>query len=127
MLDHVLDNIISRLMAGAGLIMAAAIAAVTSAMALYAFCAPHMGPAWAYVVVAGVAGLVVAVWSLVQRQTRERNRQPPLDERIVEALRAHPTAAFLAGMAAGALVKGRPGEAKALWKARSAKKGEHRG
>lgn len=121
MLDHVLDSIISRLMAGAGLIMAAAIAAVTSAMALYAFCAPHMGPAWAYVVVAGVAALVVAVWSLVQRNHREKHRQPPIDERIVEILRSHPTAAFVAGMAAGALVKGKPDEARALWRARPAK------
>lgn len=124
MLDDFLDNIISRLMAGAGLIMAAAIAAVTSAMALYAFCAPHTGPAWAYVVVAGVSAVILGVWSLIQRQGRERRRQPPLDERILDALRAHPTAAFVAGLAAGALVKGRPGEALALWKTRSSAKGQ---
>lgn len=122
MLDHVLDQIISRLMAGAGLVMAAAIAAVTAAMAVYAFCAPVVGPAWAYVIVAAAAGLVVGIWSLIQRRDREKHRQPPMDERIVEYLRAHPTAAFVAGMAAGALVRGKPGEAKAVWRARPTKR-----
>lgn len=116
MLDHLLNSIISRLMAGVGLVMASAIAAVTSAMALYALCAPHVGPAWAHVVVAGVAAVIVAAWSLLQRH--QRLCQPPLEARIVEALRAHPTAAFTAGLAAGALVKGRSGEARTQWRAR---------
>lgn len=123
MLDHVLDRFISRLMAGAGLIMAAAIAAVASAMALYAFCAPITGPAWAYVVVAGVSALILATWALLQRSHRQKHREAPLEVRVVDLLKAHPTASFVAGMAAGALVKGKPGQALTLWRERPAKKG----
>jgi|GEM_PF-977508 len=123
MLDHVLDRFISRLMAGAGLIMAAAIAAVASAMALYAFCAPITGPAWAYVVVAGVSALILATWALLQRSHRQKHREAPLEVRVVDLLKAHPTAAFVAGMAAGALVKGKPGQALTLWRERPAKNG----
>jgi len=45
-------------------------------------------------------------------------RQPPLDQRVLDALHAHPTAAFLAGLAAASLLKGKPSQAAALWKAR---------
>lgn len=118
MLDSLIDSLVARLMAGAGLIMAAAIAAVTAAMAIYAFAAPAVGPAWAYVIVSALAALVVTAWSLVQRHHRKSRRQPPLEARVVEALQAHPTGAFLAGLATGALVKGKPGQARAIWAAR---------
>lgn len=118
MFDNLIDSLVARLMAAAGLIVAAAISAVTAAMAVYAFLAPHLGAAWSYVILSGLAGLVVTIWSLAQRQHKRAHRQPPIETRILETLQAHPTAGFLAGLAAGALVKGKPGEAKALWASR---------
>jgi O-antigen/teichoic acid export membrane protein len=118
MFDDFLDGLISRLMAGAGLVMASAIAAVAAAMAIFAFLSQWVGGAWAYVIVSAVAAAVVAVWSLAQRGEREKRRKPPIDQRILDVLHAHPTAAFMAGLAAGSLVKGKPAEAAAAWKAR---------
>jgi membrane protein implicated in regulation of membrane protease activity len=111
MLDDFIDTLISKLMAGAGLIMAAAIAAVTGAMAIYAFLAPHLGAAWAYVVVAASATVTVAIWSLVQRQGRAKRKRPPLEQRIVDLIQAHPSGSFVAGLAAGVLFKGKPWQA----------------
>jgi len=118
MFDDFVDRLISRLMAGAGLVMAAAIAAVAGAMAIFAFLTQWVGAAWAYVIVAAIAAGVVAVWSLLQKSHRHRTRQPPLDQRVLDALHAHPTAAFLGGLAAASLLKGKPSQAAALWKAR---------
>jgi len=118
MFDDFIDRLTSRLMGAAGLVMAAAIAAVAGAMAIFAFLSAWVGAAWAYVIVAGVAAAVVAVWSLLQQSHRARTRKPPVDQRILEALYAHPSAAFLAGVAAATLLKGKPGEAAAVWKAR---------
>ncbi|WP_454718830.1 hypothetical protein [Caulobacter segnis] len=98
---HLLDRFVSRLMAGAGLIMAAAITAVAAAMAFYALCAPHLGPAWSYAALAGVAAVIAAAWAPLQSGRREKHRQGPLAEKVVEALRAHPMAAFAAGLAIG--------------------------
>jgi len=111
MLDDFIDKLISRLMAGAGLVVAAAIGAVTGAMAIYAFLAPHVGTAWAYVVVAALAGATVAIWSLLQKQHRAKTKAPPLEARIVDLIQAHPSGAFVAGLAAGVLVKGKPWQA----------------
>jgi len=121
MLDDFIDRLISRLMAGAGLIMAAAIAAVAGAMAIFAFLSQWVGAAWAYVIVAAVAAVVVAVWALLQQREKERTRQPPLDQRVVALIQAHPTASFMAGMAAATLLKGKPSVAAALWEARKGK------
>jgi low affinity Fe/Cu permease len=121
MLDDFIDRLISRLMAGAGLIMAAAIAAVAAAMAVFAFLSQWVGAAWAYAIVAAVAAVVVAVWALLQERHKARTRKPPLDQRILEALHAHPTAAFMAGMAAATLLKGKPSLAASLWAARKGK------
>jgi hypothetical protein len=121
MLDDFIDKLISRLMAGAGLIMAAAIAAVAGAMAVFAFLSRWVGPAWAYAIVAATAAVVVAVWSLLQKQEKERTRQPPLDQRVLGLMQAHPTASFLAGMAAATLLKGKPSLAASLWEARKGK------
>lgn len=123
MFDEFIDNLISRLVAGAGLIMAAAIAAVAAAMAIFAFLSQWIGSAWAYVVVATVAALTVTVWSLLQRRYRALRRPRPLDERVLEAMRAHPTASFMAGLAAATLLKGKPSEAAALWNARKNRPG----
>jgi membrane protein implicated in regulation of membrane protease activity len=117
MLDDFIDTLISKLMAGAGLIMAAGIAGVTGAMAIYAFLAPHLGPAWAYVVVAALAGVTVTVWSLLQKQHRAKHKRPPLEQRIVDLVQAHPSGAFVAGLAAGVLVKGKPWQALDVLKA----------
>ena len=121
MLDDFIDKLISRLMAGAGLIMAAAIAAVAGAMAVFAFLSRWVGPAWAYAIVAATAAVVVAVWALLQKQEKERTRQPPLDQRVLGLMQAHPTASFLAGMAAATLLKGKPSLAASLWEARKGK------
>ena len=121
MLDDFIDRLISRLMAGAGLIMAAAIAAVAGAMAVFAFLSDWVGPAWAYTIVAGVAALVVTVWALAQKRHQERTRQPPLDQRVLGMMQAHPTASFMAGMAAATLLKGKPSLAASLWEARKGK------
>ena len=121
MLDDFIDRLISRLMAGAGLIMAAAIAAVAGAMAVFAFLSQWVGSAWAYAIVAVVAALVVTVWSLLQKEHIARTRQPPLDERVLSMMQAHPTASFLAGMAAATLFKGKPSAAAAIWEARKGK------
>lgn len=121
MLDDFIDGLISRLMAGAGLVMAAAIAAVAAAMAVFAFLSQWVGAAWAYVIVSAVAAVVVATWSLLQRGHRKKHRKAPIDQRILDHLYAHPTAAFMAGLAAGKLAKGRPGEAVAAWRARNEK------
>jgi hypothetical protein len=121
MLDDFIDKLISRLMAGAGLIMAAAIAAVAGAMAVFAFLSQWVGAAWAYAIVAAVAAVVVAVWALLQKQHRERVRPPPLDQRVMTMMQAHPTASFLAGMAAATLLKGKPSLAASLWEARKGK------
>jgi hypothetical protein len=121
MLDDFIDKLISRLMAGAGLIMAAAIAAVAGAMAVFAFLSRWVGPAWAYAIVAATAAVVVAVWSLLQKLETERTRQPPLDQRVLGLMQAHPTASFLAGMAAATLLKGKPSLAASLWEARKGK------
>ena len=121
MLDDFIDRLISRLMAGAGLIMAAAIAAVAGAMAIFAFLSQWVGAAWAYVIVAAVAAVVVAVWALLQQREKERTRQPPLDQRVVALIQAHPTASFMAGMAAATLLKGKPSVAAARWEARKGK------
>jgi O-antigen/teichoic acid export membrane protein len=121
MLDDFIDKLISRLMAGAGLIMAAAIAAVAGAMAVFAFLSQWVGAAWAYVIVATVAAVVVAVWALLQKQHRDRVRQPPLDQRVMTMMQAHPTASFLAGMAAATLLKGKPSLAASIWEARKGK------
>ncbi|WP_454762140.1 hypothetical protein [Caulobacter segnis] len=72
---HLLDRFVSRLMAGAGLIMAAAITAVAAAMAFYALCAPHLGPAWSYAALAGVAAVIAAAWAPLQSGRREKHRQ----------------------------------------------------
>lgn len=116
MLDDFIDTLIAKLMAGAGLVLAAGIAGVTGAMALYAFLAPHVGPAWAYVVVAALAGVTVAVWSLLQKQHRAKTKRPPLEQRIVDLIQAHPSGSFVAGLAAGVLFKGKPWEALAVLK-----------
>lgn len=121
MLDDFIDKLISRLMAGAGLIMAAAIAAVAGAMAVFAFLSRWVGPAWAYAIVAATAAVVVAVWAVLQKQEKERTRQPPLDQRVLGLMQAHPTASFLAGMAAATLLKGKPSLAASLWEARKGK------
>lgn len=121
MLDDFIDDMISRLMTGAGLIMAAAIAAVTGAMAIFAFLAPHLGRAWAYVAVTALAGVTVAVWSLAHKQHRSRHRRPSFEQRIVDLIQAHPSGAFVAGLAAGVAVKGKPREALAILKARPGK------
>lgn len=111
MLDDFIDTLIAKLMTGAGLIMAAAIAAVTGAMAIYAFLAPHLGPAWSYVAVTAMAAATVAIWSLMQKQDRDRKKRAPLEQRIVDLIQAHPSGAFVAGLAAGVLIKGKPGQA----------------
>jgi hypothetical protein len=121
MLDDFIDKLISRLMAGAGLIMAAAIAAVAGAMAVFAFLSQWVGAAWAYAIVAAVAAVVVAVWALMQQKEKERTRQPPLDQRVMGMMQAHPTASFLAGMAAATLLKGKPSLAASIWEARKGK------
>ncbi|EJL34148.1 hypothetical protein PMI01_01797 [Caulobacter sp. AP07] len=121
MLDDFIDKLISRLMAGAGLIMAAAIAAVAGAMAVFAFLSQWVGAAWAYAIVATVAAVVVAVWALLQKQHRDRVRPPPLEQRVMTMMQAHPTASFLAGMAAATLLKGKPSLAASLWEARKGK------
>ncbi|MGR4864814.1 hypothetical protein [Caulobacter sp. LARHSG274] len=121
MLDDFIDRLISRLMAGAGLIMAAAIAAVAAAMAVFAFLSQWVGAAWAYAIVAMVAAVVVAVWALLQQQEKARKRPPPLEQRVVDLMQAHPTAAFMAGMAAATLLKGKPSLAASLWSARKGK------
>jgi low affinity Fe/Cu permease len=121
MLDDFMDRLISRLMTGAGLIMAAAIAAVAGAMAVFAFLAQWVGSAWAYAIVAATAALVVTVWALLQKQHIARTRQPPLDERLLAMMQAHPTASFMAGMAAATLLKGKPSLAATLWDARKGK------
>jgi O-antigen/teichoic acid export membrane protein len=121
MLDDFIDRVISRLMVGAGLIMTAAIAAVAAAMAAFAFLAQWVGSAWAYAIVAVVAAVVVAIWSLLQKQHIARTRQPPLDQRILTMMREHPTASFMAGMAAATLLKGKPSLAATLWDARKGK------
>lgn len=121
MLDDFIDKLISRLMAGAGLIMAAAIAAVAGAMAVFAFLSQWVGSAWAYAIVAAVAAVVVAVWALLQKKEKERTRQPPLDQRVMGLMQAHPTASFLAGMAAATLFQGKPSLAASLWQARKGK------
>ena len=118
MLDDFIDKLISRLMAGAGLIMAAAIAAVAGAMAVFAFLSRWVGPAWAYAIVAATAAVVVAVWAVLQKQEKERTRQPPLDQRVLGLMQAHPTASVLAGMAAATLLKGKPSLAASLGEAR---------
>lgn len=118
MLDDFIDRLISRLMAGAGLVMAAAIAAVAGAMAIFAFLSQWVGAAWAYVIVAAVAAGVVAIWSLQQKSHREKTRQPPMDQQILRVLYAHPSAAFMAGLAAASLLKGKPRQAAEVWKAR---------
>ena len=121
MLDDFIDRLISRLMTGAGLIMAAAIAAVATAMAVFAFLSQWVGAAWAYTIVAATAALVVTVWALLQKQHIARTRQPPLDERLLGMMQAHPTASFMAGMAAATLLKGKPSLAASLWEARKGK------
>ena len=121
MLDDFIDRLISRLMAGAGLIMAAAIAAIAGAMAVFAFLSQWVGSAWAYAIVAGVAALVVTVWSILQKQHVARTRQPPLDERVLGMMQAHPTASFLAGVAAATLLKGKPSAAASIWQSRKGK------
>lgn len=121
MLDDFIDDLISRLMTGAGLIMAAAIAAVTGAMAVFAFLAPYLGRAWAYVAVAALAGVSVAVWSLAHRRYRVRHRKPSVEQRIVDLIQAHPSGAFVAGLAAGVAVRGKPWEALAILKAKPGK------
>ncbi|MET3668119.1 hypothetical protein [Caulobacter sp. 1776] len=123
MLDDFIDDVISRLMTGAGLIMAAAIGAVTGAMAIYAFLSPLLGSAWAYVAVAGLAGATVAIWSMAHRRYRARHRRPPLEQRIVDLVQAHPSGAFVAGLAAGVLVKGKPWQALDILKAMPKGKG----
>jgi low affinity Fe/Cu permease len=121
MLDDFLDRLISRLMTGAGLIMAAAIAAVATAMAVFAFLAQWVGSAWAYTIVAATAALIVTIWALLQKRHLARTRQPPLDKRILAMMQEHPTASFLAGMAAATLMKGKPSLAASLWEARKGK------
>jgi len=121
MLDDFIDRLISRLMVGAGLIMTAAIAAVAAAMAVFAFLTQWVGSAWAYVIVALVAAVVVAVWALLQKQHVARTRPPPLDQRVLGLMHEHPTASFLAGMAAATLLKGKPSLAASLWQARKGK------
>ena len=123
MLDDFIDRLISRLMAGAGLIMAAAIAAIAGAMAVFAFLSQWVGSAWAYTIVAVTAALVVTVWALLQKQHVARTRQPPLDERVLGMMQQHPTASFLAGMAAATLLKGKPSLAASIWQARKGKPG----
>ena len=121
MLDDFMDRLISRLMTGAGLIMAAAIAAVATAMAVFAFLSQWVGSAWAYAIVAATAALVVTIWALLQKQHIARTRQPPLDQRLLAMMQAHPTASFMAGMAAATLLKGKPSVAATLWEARKGK------
>ncbi|CAN5360286.1 hypothetical protein BH10PSE3_BH10PSE3_16270 [soil metagenome] len=121
MLDDFIDRLISRLMTGAGLIMAAAIAAVAAAMAVFAFLSQWVGSAWAYTIVAATAALAVTVWALLQKKHIARNRPPPLDERLLAMMQAHPTASFMAGMAAATLLKGKPSLAASLWDARKGK------
>jgi uncharacterized membrane protein len=121
MLDDFIDRLISRLMAGAGLIMAAAIAAVAGAMAVFAFLAQWVGSAWSYAIVAITASVVVTVWSLLHKRHLARTRQPPLDKRVLAMMQEHPTASFLAGMAAATLLKGKPSLAATLWEARKGK------
>ena len=123
MLDDFIDRLISRLMAGAGLIMAAAISAIAGAMAVFAFLTQWVGSAWAYTIVAVTAALVVTVWALLQKQHVARTRQPPLDERVLGMMQQHPTASFLAGMAAATLLKGKPSLAASIWQARKGKPG----
>jgi low affinity Fe/Cu permease len=118
MIEDFVDRLISRLMTGAGLIMAAAIAAVAGAMAVFAFLSQWVGAAWAYTIVAVVAAVVVAVWALLQKEHQARTRKPPLDERLLTMMQAHPTASFMAGMAAASLLKGKPSLAASLWQAR---------
>ena len=121
MLDDFIDRLISRLMTGAGLIMAAAIAAVATAMAVFAFLSQWVGAAWAYTIVAATAALAVTVWALLQKKHIARTRQPPLDQRLLAMMQAHPTASFMAGMAAATLLKGKPSVAATLWEARKGK------
>ena len=121
MFDDFIDRLISRLLAGAGLITAAAIAAVAGAMAAFAFLSQWVGPAWAYAIVAATAAAVVAIWALAQKREKDRTRPAPLDQRILEMLQANPTGSFLAGMAAATLLKGKPSAAAALWQARKGK------
>jgi O-antigen/teichoic acid export membrane protein len=101
--------------------MAAAIAAVAGAMAVFAFLAQWVGSAWAYAIVAIVAAVVVAVWSVLHKQHLAKTRQPPLDQRVLTMMQAHPTASFMAGMAAATLLKGKPSLAATLWEARKGK------
>ncbi len=122
MLDDFIDNLIAKLMTGAGLIMAAAIAAVTGAMAIYAFLAPHLGPAWSYVVVTALAAATVAIWGLMQKQHRARSKSAPFEQRLVDLIQAHPSGAFVAGLAAGVLMKGKPGQALDIIKGKGRKR-----
>ncbi|OJU09309.1 MAG: hypothetical protein BGN86_14275 [Caulobacterales bacterium 68-7] len=116
MFDDFVDRLTSRLMAGAGLIVAAAIAAVAGAMAIYTFLAASVGAAWAYTIVAATAAVIVFVWRLLH-QGRRKTRKLSIDDKILATLYARPPAAFLAGLAAATLAKGKPGEALQIWKA----------
>lgn len=116
MLDDFLDRIIARLMAAAGLIIAAAIAAVAAAMSLFAFLAPVTGPAWAYAILTLTAGGVVCAWALIQRHHKAKNRPIALDVRLAEMLDKHPSWALAAGLAAGALARGQAQEALTFWR-----------
>lgn len=118
MVDDFIDRLTSRLVRGAGLVMAAAIAAVSGAMAVFAFLAALVGAAWAHAIVAAIAAAVVAVWALAQSNQQAKERKAPIEERVADIILAHPTASFLAGVAAGALVKGKPSEARKAWRAR---------
>jgi len=46
---------------------------------------------------------------------------PPLDHPLLAMMQAHPTASFMAGMAAATLLKGKPSLAATLWEARKGK------
>lgn len=122
MFDEFIDSVISRLIAGAGLIVAAAIAAVAAAMAVYAFLAPVVGPAWAYVILAVGAAATVAIWSLVRGHHRTHRTRPSVEDRVAALIHDNPSAAFAAGLATGALIKGAPGQAISVWRNRPAKK-----
>lgn len=118
MFDDLLDRIVARLMAAAGLIMASAIAAAAGAMAFYAFLSPITGPAWAYALLTLVAGLIVGLWAFFQRHQRSKDRAPSLEERVSALLERHPSTAFAIGLAAGALLRGDAPKALSIWKRR---------
>lgn len=118
MLDDFIDRLTSRLVRGAGLVMAAAIAAVSGSMAIFAFLASLVGTAWAHAIVAAIAAAVVAIWALAQSSQDTKERKAPIEERVADIILAHPTASFMAGLAAGALVRGKPSEARKAWRAR---------